>query len=155
MIVIMRDNVTSSGFAYSFNLTSLAMTVLPGEGFSTNPTKTISPNVPPDTSASPPPYNEYDPAATQSSSSRLLAPPGPAHNVFGPTPLTAQIPTYAYYDARSPYSLAQADARARRRFFAALFWVLGLWFVIGCLAQIKMSAHRHGKRLGRSYEYSQ
>jgi hypothetical protein len=89
----------------------------------------------------PPPYNEYDSAATPSQ----LPPPGPAHNEFGPTPLTTQTLTpYAYYDARSPYSLTQADTRARRRFIVAALWAFGLWFAFGCLVTVELTTRRHG-----------
>jgi len=59
--------------------------------------------------------------------------PTPSHPnpISGPTPASAlQIP-YAYYDPRSAHSLAEADARARRRFWFTLLWVLGMWFFLG------------------------
>ncbi|KAF5393186.1 hypothetical protein D9757_001198 [Collybiopsis confluens] len=55
--------------------------------------------------------------------------PGPLSN-SGPTPASAlQIP-YAYYDPRSAHSIAEADARAKARFWLTLFWVVGTWFMI-------------------------
>ncbi|RDB19993.1 hypothetical protein Hypma_012846 [Hypsizygus marmoreus] len=104
-------------------------------------------------STSPPAYSERDPASAYPSPSpppppsRLPVPTAqtspfagsssgrpPNHRLFGPTPITTQpLVPYAYYDARSPYSLAQADARARRRFFGSLAWALVAWIAIGIL----------------------
>jgi hypothetical protein len=71
--------------------------------------------------------------------------PGPAHNEFGPTPLgtSATQTPYAYYDALSPYSLMQADTRARRRFVVAVLWAFGVWFAFGCLVTVGLN---HGWR---------
>jgi len=107
-------------------------------------TTKINSHAPSNALTSPPPYNVYDPAATLSSQSPV--PPGPAHN-FGPTPLTTQaLTSYAYYDARSPYALAQADNRARWRLIVALLWAFGLWFAVACLLSVELTAHRHGWR---------
>lgn len=55
-------------------------------------------------------------------------PPTP---LFGPTPISQQqgllLP---YYDARSPYSIEQADARTRWRFLGALLWAIVILSVL-------------------------
>jgi hypothetical protein len=101
----------------------------------------MSSNTPPPTQG-PPAYTEADPRSGSGQSLPELptAGPQPAHHAsFGPTPLTTQplIP-YAYYDARSPYSVAQADMRARWRLIGALLWGFGLWAVIGLLVGVEV-----------------
>jgi hypothetical protein len=94
-----------------------------------SPSRKASPKTP---FPNPPSYNESDPASVLSSSLEFPA-PGLAHN-FGPTPLPTQaLAPYAYYDARSPYSLGQADTRARWRFISGFLCALGMWFMVGCL----------------------
>ncbi|KAF8239018.1 hypothetical protein L208DRAFT_1386869 [Tricholoma matsutake] len=109
--------------------------------------ESASPNKINTPSANPPPYNEYDSIASSQS-----IPPRPVHNEFGPTPLTTQALTpYAYYDARSPYSLAQADSRARWRFIVTLLWALALWFAFGCLVSVQLTTRRHSGWQSRMY----
>ena len=124
----------SLAFRYS---TSLAMTDSHNDVYEGPHTKISGSNAPSSASANPPP--SYDSAlATPPQLSPPL--PGPAHNEFGPTPLTTQtLGPYAYYDARSSYSLAQADTRARRRFIVAVLWALGLWFALGCLVTVELN----------------
>ncbi|KIK67626.1 hypothetical protein GYMLUDRAFT_237851 [Collybiopsis luxurians FD-317 M1] len=76
------------------------------------------------------PYSNinYNPWANVPTSSH----PNPLYNP-GPTPASAlQIP-YAYYDPRSAHSLAEADARAKLRFWLTLLFVLGVWILCGLL----------------------
>ncbi|KAF5387958.1 hypothetical protein D9615_000669 [Tricholomella constricta] len=78
---------------------------------------------------SPPPYTEnvtdylsnHPPPHRQPTAPARLPPAGPQnfsrhqHYLFGPAPLSTQpLVPCAYYDPRSPYSMTQADARARR-----------------------------------------
>ncbi|KAJ3931976.1 MAG: hypothetical protein NXY57DRAFT_1038783 [Lentinula lateritia] len=62
--------------------------------------------------------------------------PTPAHPnplSSGPTPASALSIPYAYYDPRSAHSLAEADVRAKWRFWLTLLWVLGAWMICGLL----------------------
>ncbi|THV08200.1 hypothetical protein K435DRAFT_771764 [Dendrothele bispora CBS 962.96] len=45
---------------------------------------------------------------------------------------------YAYYDPHSPYSLAQADIRARKRFLVTMTWILGFWVLVGLVVRGSM-----------------
>lgn len=77
-----------------------------------------------------PPRQAERPAPGSSSSFGV---PGvfPVQPAMGPTPLAPGGPTVLpYYDPRSPYSLAEARVRARRRFFWALLMALAL-FALG------------------------
>ncbi|KAF5387957.1 hypothetical protein D9615_000668 [Tricholomella constricta] len=104
---------------------------------------------------SPPPYTEnvtespnHPPPEPQSTAPARLPPAGPQnfsrhqHYLFGPTPLSTQpLVPYAYYDPRSPYSMTQADARARRRFILGVFWALMTWSLIGFLVGAEAMAY--------------
>ncbi|KAF8504222.1 hypothetical protein JB92DRAFT_781516 [Gautieria morchelliformis] len=64
--------------------------------------------------------------------------PGPPpQRVYGPTPLAASHAetgtVLPYYDPRSPWAMQSATSRARRRFFAALFWGCVIWLAVGSL----------------------
>ncbi|KAF9464815.1 hypothetical protein BDZ94DRAFT_1255319 [Collybia nuda] len=93
----------------------------------------------------PPAYSEVDP--TPGSDQRppelhTYRPDFFAHTSPGPTPLTTQplIP-YAYYDARSPYSITQADIRARWRLISGCLWASGLWTVIGLVVGVELTEY--------------
>jgi hypothetical protein len=66
-------------------------------------------------------------------------PAPPPQRAYGPTPLLAapqqsQTTTaLPYYDPRSPWAMQAAAARARRRFFGALFWGCVIWLAVGSL----------------------
>ncbi|KAJ4479134.1 hypothetical protein J3R30DRAFT_2722469 [Lentinula aciculospora] len=76
------------------------------------------------------PYNSvnYNPWATVPTPAH----PNPVNS--GPTPASALHIPYAYYDPRSAHSLAEADTRAKWRFWLTLLWVLGVWVLCGLLA---------------------
>lgn len=80
------------------------------------------------------PHNPYSPYNSVNYNPWAAVPtathPNPALN-SGPTPTSAlQIP-YAYYDPRSAHSLAEADSRAKARFWNTLIFVLSIWVLCG------------------------
>jgi len=64
---------------------------------------------------------------------------------YGPTPIGGQLLLpQVYYDV--PRAMEEASHRARRRFFAALFWALGIWLLGGIIMGGSMAAHNHHRR---------
>ena len=64
---------------------------------------------------------------------------------YGPTPIGGQLLLpQVYYDV--PHAMEEANHRARRRFFAALLWALGIWLLGGIIMGGSMVAHNHHRR---------
>ncbi|KZT29426.1 hypothetical protein NEOLEDRAFT_1145164 [Neolentinus lepideus HHB14362 ss-1] len=97
-------------------------------------TMIVEPNKTP--TSPPPPYTVEPTALPPASSSQTQA-------AFGPTPLAQQQETLLpYYDPRSPYSVEQAEVRARKRFVGAVVWAFALMFVAGMVTGAGVGARR-------------
>ena len=98
----------------------------------------------------PPAYSEYPVpqqqprlSPNQSSSTSPYTPVGtqlpfPAHAGYGPTPIAQQTQLLPYYDPRSPYAVAEANARARWRFITALLWALVILGLLSCMMGLEV-----------------
>ena len=63
---------------------------------------------------------------------------------YGPTPIGNQlILPQVYYDLTGPHAIEEANHRARRRFFGALFCALGIWLLCGMIMGGSMMARHH------------
>jgi hypothetical protein len=102
------------------------------------------------------PYNPYSPYNNVVYNPWAAVPtathPNPALN-SGPTPTSAlQIP-YAYYDPRSAHSLAEADARAKARFWNTLIFVLSMWVLCGfVLSELELDYHVWLKAISEGWD---
>lgn len=88
----------------------------------------------------PPSYSESQAVAA---SSTTIA-PSVGQPYYGPTPINAESGALLRsYDVAQ--AMAQADARALRRFFGALMWALVIWVLVGILAgEVVDGARRSG-----------
>ncbi|KAH9948742.1 hypothetical protein B0H21DRAFT_820677 [Amylocystis lapponica] len=114
-----------------------------------SPTKPSSP---------PPAYTELPLEHPQPSSqlahndSPLISGPSaaaaPIHSGYGPTPIAQQVQLLPYYDPRSSYALAEAEARTRWRFVGAVLWALLIILLGGFITGWEAHQRIHHPRFG-------
>ncbi|KAI0920768.1 hypothetical protein AcW1_005054 [Taiwanofungus camphoratus] len=118
-------------------------------------TETVSQAKP---SSPPPAYTELPDSANRLQSSSVHTPTDssnlvpstsfPTHAGYGPTPIAQQTQLLPYYDPRSPHSIAEAGARARWRFVAAILWALGILAFASFVMGYEVHLRVHGVRIG-------
>ena len=113
---------------------------------------------PPKPASPPPAYTEIDPQSAGSSQTPAQPAridgqfPAPAefpssplpHPGYGPTNIIQQqTHLLPYYDPRSPYSMAEASARARWRFIGAFFWAILILGIVSLLMGVEVDIHNN------------
>jgi len=71
-------------------------------------------------------------------------------SAMGPTDRAGLLPI-PFYDPNSPHSREMAAARARKRFFEALFWAIVIWVAVGMFTGASVEDIRKHPHRGQWY----